>query len=262
LAASRTGFNGKLNSMREYLQAYISRILRDAGFFRGAAFVGGTALRFLYDLPRFSEDMDFSSMTKERVPSFVELIEKIDRELKAAGYTVKTTHKSEKTVQNAMIKFEGLLFEAGLSPLPKQNFSIKIDLDTRPPEGAIVRTQVVNKFFPVSFLAYDTSSLFAGKLHALLTRQYVKGRDFFDLGWYLSRWKNIVPNIILLRNALTQTGWSHTMPSEKNWRPFVRNVVEKVDWKSVRKDVESFLENPSDMDIFTKENVINLLAEE
>jgi len=259
LVASRQGTNAKLNIMREYLQAYVLRILHDEGFFRSAAFVGGTALRFLHGLPRFSEDLGFSQAKENHEKSFVALMKKVERELEAAGYSASVLAKTEKTVHHAMIKFEGLLHEAGLSPMARQKFSVKIEIDTRPPQGAVLTTNVVNKYFPISFLSYDTASLFAGKVHALLTRKCSKGRDYFDLGWYLSRWKDIVPNITQLRNALEQTGWQGGPVDEANWRALLTGTVERADWKKVRQDVENFLENPGDMDIFSQENILGLL---
>ncbi len=259
LVASRSGTNAKLNVMREYLQAYVLRILHDEGFFRSAAFVGGTALRFLYDLPRFSEDLDFSQAENAAGLDFIGLMKKVDRELAAAGYSASIAYKTDKTVHNAMIKFEGLLREAGLSPMKSRKFSVKIEVDTRPPQGAALKTYVVNKHFPFTFLSYDVASLFAGKVHALLTRKYAKGRDYFDLGWYLSRWKDITPNLPHLRNALAQTGWQGGQVDEVNWRALLARVVESADWKAVRRDVENFLENPRDMDVFSQKNVLSLL---
>jgi predicted nucleotidyltransferase component of viral defense system len=261
LASKKTDYNSKVNTMREYLQAYILRIMHDKGVFRSTSFLGGTALRFLHGLPRFSEDLDFSSVQKGAV-DFSGLMKKIKDELILAGYDVNVTYNEKKTVQSAFVKFAGLLFEAGVSPLKSQKFSIKIEIDTDPPEGALLETSVVNIYFPVSFLTYDLPSLFAGKLHALLSREYVKGRDYFDLGWYLSRWKDIRPNILLLTNALKQTKWTGKMPSEDNWRNLIFEVVDQADWKKIREDVDSFLENPKDLEIFSKENVLSLLGHE
>lgn len=258
LAHSQTGFNAKLNIMREYLQAYILRILHDEGVFRSTAFLGGTALRFLYNIPRFSEDLDFS-LVKDEGYKFVDILNRVKQELALAGYDINMTYKVEKTVQHAFMKFTGLMHEAGISPHRSQVFSIKIDIDTNPPEGAVLKTDIINKFFPIAFLYYDLSSLFAGKLHAILTRKYSKGRDFFDLGWYLSRWRDIAPNIILLQNALKQTGWKEELPTEENWREHLYNTVKATDWKKISADVENFLENPSDANIFTKENILKLI---
>lgn len=261
LTSKETGFNAKLNIMREYLQAYALRILYDAGFFRSAAFLGGTALRFLYGLPRFSEDLDFSLAKDDKERYFVDTITKLKNEFTLAGYSISVNYNDKKTVHDALLKFEGLMFEAGISPLKSQKLAIKIEVDTNPPAGAVLKTDIVNKFFPISFLSYDIPSLFAGKIHALLSRKYTKGRDFFDLGWYLSRWKDISPNIILLHNRLKQTGWDKEIPNQENWRDFLYKVVEKTDWEQVRKDVENFLENTHDLEIFSKENVLGLIKE-
>lgn len=258
LARSRSDSSDKLNIMREYVQAYILRIMHDEGAFRTTVFLGGTALRFLYNLPRFSEDLDFSAADKKEY-AFAGIVKKVKQELALAGYDAKVTYNDEKIVKNAFFKIEGLMYEAGISRYKTQNFSIKIEIDTNPPEGATVKTEVANKYFPISFLTYDISSLFAGKVHALLNRKYTKGRDFFDLGWYLSQWRDITPNFIMLKNALMQTGWKGEIPSEKTWREYLFNVVERVDWKKARQDVENFLERPKDMDVFTKENVLNLI---
>jgi len=260
LVSKKEGYNAKLNTLREYLQAYALRVLHEEGVFRYAAFLGGTALRFLYNLPRFSEDIDFSLAKKEKEFSFINSVKKVKEEFLLAGYNVSASYNEEKTVQNAFLKFEGLMFEVGLSPFKKQNLSIKVEIDINPPEGADTQTAIVNKYFPISFLSYDINSLFTGKLHALLSRRYTKGRDLFDLGWYLSKWKGLTPNFVLLKNGLIQTGWSKEIPAEGNWRKILYDTVKKVDWEKVKKDVESFLENPSDMDIFSKENVLNLIS--
>ena len=262
LAAGKPDYNAKLNTMREYIQSYVLRVLHEQGFFHSSAFLGGTALRFLYNLPRFSEDLDFSVVPgKERMP-FVELLKKLKSECVLAGYDVALSYNDDKTVQHAFFKFKGLMYEAGLSPLKSQNFSIKIEVDTHPPEGALYETRIVNRYFPVSFLSYDLPSLFAGKLHALLSRKYTKGRDFFDMGWYLSTWKDVAPNLDLLKNSLRQTGWKDALPQKDNWREFLYRSVEKADWAVVENDVKSFLERPADMLIFTKENILKLAAVE
>lgn len=258
LVGKQSGYNTKLNAMREYLQAYTLRIMHDQGVFRTTAFLGGTALRFLYGLPRFSEDLDFSLVKKDE-HCFTALIKKVKEELSLSGYNVTATCDEERTVCNSFIKFEGLLYEAGLSPLKSQKFSIKIEIDTNPPEGAVLKTDIINKYFPIAFLSYDLPSLFAGKTHALLSRKYTKGRDCFDLGWYLSRWKDLAPNFTLLENALRQTGWQKEIPSAKTWKKIVAGVVRGIDWKKVTQDVENFLENSRDLEIFTKENILMLL---
>ncbi len=261
LVSQENRHDAKLNRMREYLQAYVLKIMHDEGFFRTTAFLGDTALRFLYNLPRFSEDLNFS-LTAKQTYQFVDLMKKVKKELDLAGYDILVTYNEEKTVQSSFIKFSGLMFEAGISPLKTQKFSIKVEIDTNPPLGAGLKTEIVNKYFPISFLSYDISSLFAGKLHALFSRQYTKGRDYFDLGWYLSRWKDISPNLTLLGNALKQTHWAKPLPTEDSWRDLVYQVVEQIDWTKVTQDVKNFLENSADMSVFVKENILQLLKPE
>ena len=258
ITRSKSTRNEKLNTMREYLQAYVLYILQDQGFFQSTAFVGGTCLRFLYDLPRYSEDLDFSKVGNPKI-SFNDLTIKLEKELNLAGYNVSLSCKEQKTVQSAFIRFENIMQEVSLTSDPKQKFSVKIEIDTNPPLGAETTTKLINKYFPIAFLSYDLSSLFTGKYHALLSRKYTKGRDLYDLGWYLSRFKDCQPNFKFLSNALTQTGWKRPMPDETNWRNLLYEVVNKLNWKQVNEDVVNFLQHPSDMKALTKENVLALI---
>ncbi|MFH0763664.1 MAG: nucleotidyl transferase AbiEii/AbiGii toxin family protein [Candidatus Omnitrophota bacterium] len=259
LVSKKDGLNAKMNMMREYLQAYILRIMYDNGVFRSTAFLGGTALRFLYDLPRFSEDMDFSIVEKGGKHDFPAIVKKIKDEFASMDYNIFVSSNDKNTVRYAFFKFEGLMYEAGISSLKTQKFSVKIEIDANPPEGAVSKSIVVNKYFPIGFLSYDIPSLFSCKLHAILCRKYTKGRDLFDLGWYLSKWKGLSPNLTLLKNALTQTGWKDGFPDENNWRDYVYEAVKKVQWEKVRSDIRNFLENPSDLEVFSQKNVLNLI---
>jgi len=259
LASQQDTVREKFNLVREYLQAYILKIFMAEGFFRSAAFVGGTALRFLYSLPRYSEDLVFSFVYPSRL-NFIALIQKTKEELLRSGYTVEVSANDEKTVNNAWAKFKGLLYEAGVSPLRSENLSVKIEIDTNPPQGAVLKNEVVTKFLPLSILSYDLPSLFSGKLGAVLSRKYTKGRDLFDLGWYLSKWRDIVPNIALLRNSLTQTGWTDTLPDENNWRDFVCKVVKRVNWNKIEQELNNFVERKSDIQTFSRDNILALLS--
>ena len=259
LAAAKSGYNDKLNAMREYLQVYILSFMYEGGVFRHAAFVGGTALRFLHGLPRFSEDLDFSQTGREKV-EFGAMMGKIMRELELAGYSSAALVDEEKTINSAFIKFERLMHEAGISPLKSQKFSVKIKIDTNPPQGAVLEELLVNKYFPINFLAYNSASLFAGKIHAILSREYTKGRDLFDLGWYLMTWKGIEPNFNQLNNALAQSKWQGPVISTVNWREVVSDTVAKADWKKGRSDVEQFLERPRDVELLSQEAVLKMLS--
>lgn len=251
--------NKKLNLLREYLQAYILRILYESNFFKFNAFVGGTALRLLYGLPRFSEDLDFSLKTISG-SSFQNLLKKIKADLEASGYQIEISYKDQKVVHSAFIKFNRLLFDAGVSAYENQKLSIKIEIDTKPPVGASFESKVLLVHFPIEVLCYNVESLFSGKCHALLSRRYTKGRDYFDLAWYLSKWDGLNPNIKLLNNSLEQNKSNAMKITQKNWRKIISDNVSKADWKQVEADVANFLERRTDMSIFSKENVLTLLA--
>lgn len=261
LARQKGTYGEKFNILREYVQACILRIMYDLGIFRQTAFVGGTALRFLYQLPRFSEDLDFSTVSAGKRKKWSDVTEKMCDELKQMGYQVSIKANDQNVVQSASVKFESLLHEAGLSPLKSQKLFVKVEIDSNPPAGFECETKIVNKYFPIAFLTHDLPTLFAGKVHALLNRKYTKGRDFFDLFWYLSTWKELRPNILFLNNALKQTGWSGDFPSEDNWKNFLARVVKRSDWEKVRDDVSPFLEHSRDSSVFSKDNVLLMLEE-
>ena len=193
---------------REYLQARILLSLQDHGAFANWAFVGGTALRFLFSLPRYSEDLDFSVTSPGAEARFEERLEAVRSDLLGEAYQVDVRSRTRAAVASALVKFRGLLYELGLSPHDDEVFTIKVEIDTNPPAGARTETRLVRRFVMLNLLHYDRSSLLAGKLHAVLTRKYTKGRDLYDLAWYLSDPDWPAPNLDQLNHALEQTGWA------------------------------------------------------
>ncbi|MFP4473848.1 MAG: nucleotidyl transferase AbiEii/AbiGii toxin family protein [Candidatus Omnitrophota bacterium] len=260
LTKEKEGADQKRNILREYIQSYVLSLLQKEGVFQAWAFVGGTALRFLHDLPRFSEDLDFS-LEKKYDKTFEDILRSLRGELRASGYSIDVTFNDQKNVQSSMLKFQDILYEAGISPLKDQKLSIKLEIDTKPPAGADSETKIVNTYMPISFLSYDISSLFAGKLHAMLSRPYIKARDFYDLCWYLSKFKDLTPNIGFLQNALKQTGWEKELPTKENWKRYIAEVCRHADWDAITRDVMPFLERSGDMDVFTKETALSLLQD-
>jgi len=244
---------------REYLQARLLECLQENGAFVNWVFVGGTALRFLHLMPRFSEDMDFSLAEPGIEDNFTELMKKAKASFQAEDYSVTIKAKTENTVKSAFIKFDGLLFEIGLSPHPSEVISIKLEIDTNPPAGANLETSVVRRHCLLNLQHYDKSSLLAGKLHALLTRKYVKGRDVYDLMWYLSDRTWPEPNFLLLNNALKQTGWSGPEMMVVNWRREITLRVSRYDWNKVIADAHPFIEKQEELKMLTKQNLIKLL---
>ena len=247
--------------VREYLQARTLECLQDSGAFIHWAFVGGTALRFLYSLPRFSEDLDFSIREPGTDDNFLDLMEKIKTTFLREDYEVTIKAKSVKTVRAAFIKFSNLLYELGLSPLRSEVISIKVEIDSNPPAGAQLETSIIRKHCLLNLQHYDKSSLLAGKLHALSTRKYTKGRDVYDLMWYLSDRTWPEPNLLLFNNALKQTGWSGSQLTQQNWRQHLAQRVSEFDWNKVISDVQPFIEKQTDLQMLTKDNLLKLLKD-
>ena len=245
--------------VREYLQARVLESLQDNGAFVTWVFVGGTALRFLYSMPRFSEDLDFSLVDAGVEDNFTELMKKIKSTFEAEDYSLTIKAKSEKNDKSAFLKFEGLLYEIGLSPHRSETISIKVEIDTQPPSGAGLETSVVRRHCLLNLQHHDKGSLLAGKLHALLSRRYVKGRDIYDLMWYLSDKTWPEPNLVLLNHALKQTGGKGKAVTAENWRNKISVLISMYDWDKVMADVRPFVEKQRDLEMLTKENLIKLL---
>ncbi|MCF7837260.1 MAG: nucleotidyl transferase AbiEii/AbiGii toxin family protein [Candidatus Marinimicrobia bacterium] len=246
--------------VREYLQARVLESLQDAGAFMRWAFVGGTALRFLYSIPRFSEDLDFSLLREGQDPAFKPTLEAVKQALVREGYPIEVTVNERRPVFSSWLRFSGLPYEIGLSPHPSQVLSIKLELDTRPPAGAGVDTSIVRRHVTLNLCHYDQASLLAGKLHAVLCRQWTKGRDLYDLAWYLADRHWPAPNLGLLNAALAQTGWSGSVMTADNWRAELGRRLETLDWERARADVRPFLERARDIDLVSYDTLKQLLA--
>jgi predicted nucleotidyltransferase component of viral defense system len=248
-----------LNRMREYLQTLVLRTLHACEAFRPLAFVGGTALRFLHGLPRFSEDLDFSLIRFEGYAGR-EWMAKVKRDLVLAGFDPQVTWNDKSALHTSWVRLAGILGEAGLSRAPGAKLAIKLEIDTRPPHGARCERRVVTRHLTFLLQYYDLSSLLAGKLHAILTRRYVKGRDWYDLLWYLSQRPPVTPNLALLQNALDQTEGPGRYVSA-SWSHLVRDRLASLDLDAVRADVQPFLESRQDALLISQENLLGLLPE-
>lgn len=245
---------------REYLQARLLSALQRAGAMLALAFQGGTALRFLYAVARYSEDLDFALEGDARRYDFRSYLQMIRRDLAAEGYAVELKASDRRTVHSAFVRFPGLPFELGLSPHRSETLAVKIEVDTRPPPGATLTTTVVRRYIPLQLHHHDRASLLAGKLHAILRRPFVKGRDWYDLLWHLSDPQCPPPNLTLLNNALRQTGWSDAPVTLETWRDHVRRRLQSLPWERVTADVRPFLERAADADLLTRENLLRLLG--
>jgi len=250
-----------VNEAREYLQARILGVLQRRGAMIPLAMQGGTALRFLYSTARYSEDLDFSLEGREDGYDFPGYIRAIEKEFSSEGYELRMKVSDKRVVNSAFVRFPGLPSEIGLSRDPRAALAVKLEVDTRSPEGAVLETTVVRRYLPLQLQHHDRASLFSGKLHAVLQRPYLKGRDVYDLVWYLSDPDWPEPNFVLLNNALDQTGWRGGRLTAGNWRKVVRSKLAGVSWDRVQDDVRPFLGPGADASILTSDNLMRLLAD-
>jgi predicted nucleotidyltransferase component of viral defense system len=247
------------NLAREYLQALILQSLQRTGAMTALAFHGGTALRFLFSLPRYSEDLDFALERKTDAYDFRSYLQIIRKDLEMQGYTITFKVNDQKTVHSAFVRFAGLLFDLKLSPHQDEVLAVKIEVDTNPPAGATLTTSLVRRHVLLNLQHHDRASLLAGKLHAVLQRPHLKGRDLYDLVWYLSDREWPAPNLELLNNALKQTDWPGATLTAENWRETVRSRIESISWEQALDDVQPFLASQQEIKLLTKNNLLGLL---
>ena len=247
--------------VREYLQARILQSLQDSGAFSHWAFLGGTALRFLFELPRYSEDLDFSVVSTGVPDEFERHVELVTRDLSREAYNIDARMAGQGAVRSAFLRVRGLLHELGISGHRDEALSIKVELDTNPPPGAGVETRMLRRFVMLNLLHYDRRSLFAGKLHAVFARGYTKGRDLYDLLWYLSDATWPPPNLVFLNQALRQTAWPGPMATENTWKQMVLTALGRVNWRRAVDDVSPFLERPHEAQLIRFETFAQLLRE-
>ena len=248
------------NVAREYLQARILGCLQRAGAMVPLAFHGGTALHFLYASPRYSEDLDFALEQARPQYDLRAYLRAIRQDLGAEGYGVELKVNDRKVVHSAFVRFAGLLHDLELSPHRDEVLAVKIEVDTHPPAGAALARTIVRRYVMLHLQHHDQASMLAGKLHAILQRPYLKGRDVYDLLWYLSDPGWPAPNLILLNHALQQTGWGGPVLTESNWREVVRERLQASSWERVVADVHPFLEPGTALDILTPEHVMRVLS--
>ena len=184
---------------------------------------------------------------------------KLKRDLHLAGFDSTVRWMDRAPVQVAWIRTASLLQEAGLSGHREQKLSIKVEVDTRPPAGAAIQRSVITRHFTFVIRHHDLPSLMAGKLHALLTRGYPKGRDWFDLVWYRSRRPPVEPNMSFLQHALDQTQGADRYPAA-DWRRLLRARLADLETGILARDVEPFLERRADAALLERVNLDAVLA--
>ncbi len=257
----------KINALKEILQEITLCGLSRGGFFRKAAFYGGTALRIFYGLDRFSEDLDFSLIERDESFDLSEWFAAIEKEAAAYGLnlSVETKKKTKDTaIQSAFLKGNTkehlLLFyndnEISESVPRNKVIKIKFEIDTAPPEGASYEKKYRLLPAPYDINMYDEASLFAGKLHAVICRSWesrVKGRDLYDYIFCMSKQSPV--NLHHLRARLIDSGFitQNDNCELDDVKRMLKNKFDAIDYKQAREDVIPFIKDPSKMDLWSSD---------
>lgn len=255
------------NALKEIIQKIALLGLWRAKFFERAAFYGGTSLRILYGLDRYSEDLDFSLLDIDEKFSLAKYNEAIETELQSFGFNVTITNKGKKqnsNIESALIKLGAqqqlitvLAPNNLISAIHKdQKITIKMEVDTKPPLHFETEQKIL--FGPVSFFVntFRKSDLFASKIHAILCRAWntrVKGRDWYDLVWYVGQ--NIPVSLIHLQTRLEQSGhWeSQKALTISDVKKLLFEKLKTLDIEQAKKDVIPFIAEKLGIDIWSKE---------
>lgn len=237
-------------ALKEILQEIALYALWRGGFFEVAAFQGGTSLRILHGLPRFSEDLDFILLDADPAFRWAHYFDSLVEVLEQFGVHCELSERGhmDNTVRQAMLKDNSIGRQLDLSFFDAntpRKLKVKLEIDTNPPAGTGTSWHYLD--FPVDFevCAQDLPSNYALKLHALLCRPYLKGRDWFDFAWYCKQ--KTRPNFPHLAHALNQAGpWKdQNPPVDARWLATALTAkIQTIDWSRAAQDVAPFLPPP------------------
>ncbi len=259
------------DALREIMQEIALAGLQRAGFFENAAFYGGTALRIFYKLDRFSEDLDFSLLESNADFSLEPYFEAIVKEFEALGITVSITEKKKSIASNidsAFLKtgtiwkelvLEEIIPQMGVSIMP--NVKIKIEVDRKPPLGFETEEKLLLRPFSFYVKCFTLPNLFAGKMHALLFRKWknrVKGRDWYDLEWYIKKGVALDLDHFILR-AQDTGDWKEKTITQEQILNLLTEKIKSVDFENVKEDVVRFIPDDSVLDIWKEQYFLNLI---
>lgn len=250
-----TTTEGALNGLREVMQEVALAGLYRGGFFDKAAFYGGTCLRIFYGLPRFSEDLDFSLLASDADFSLEPYFKAVRDEFSALGIDVEISAKKKTVstgIESAFLKGDTRLFS--LSVHAEKTVKIKFEVDTQPPLDFATEEKLLFQPFSFYVKCFSQPDLFAGKMHALLYRNWksrVKGRDWFDFEWYV---RNDIPmNLTHFIVRARQSG--HLLKdrlSEEEFRELLTKRIEALDLAAARADVSRFVKDVETLKIWSQ----------
>ena len=237
------------NILAELMQHFVLSSLSRARFYSQAGFHGGSCLRILYGMNRFSEDLDF--LLKEPNPDFEwgQYLDQILSDCRDEGinFEVKDRSSAETMVKKAFLKTDSigkiLTLDLPFARHKNRKVKIKIEIDTNPPRGSSFETKYIDFPLTSAITTQTLKSGFATKSHALLCREYTKGRDWYDFLWYVSR--KVIPALPVLGNALYQQGqWAgQNIRVTRGWyRDAMKKRIESIDWEKARADVMRFID--------------------
>lgn len=261
------------NAIKEIIQEIALAGLSRGGFFEKAAFYGGTCLRIFYGLNRFSEDLDFALLKKDPDFKLSNYFPALKKEFASYDIEIQIEEKKKtlnSDIQSAFIKGNTISLMMSFFPMgdnkeniiSNQKIKIKFELDTNNPEGG--KTETKFRFLPAPYevRTFDESTLFAGKIHAIICRNYknhVKGRDYFDYLFYIGKGSNC--NINYLENKLKNNGLikENEKLSINKLKEMLKERFEMVDYEAAKKDVVNFISDKSIFDLWNKELFISSL---
>ncbi|RZJ86860.1 MAG: nucleotidyl transferase AbiEii/AbiGii toxin family protein, partial [Chryseobacterium sp.] len=251
------------DALREIMQEIALAGLNRAGFFERAAFYGGTALRIFYGLDRFSEDLDFSLLASDPDFSLEKYQDAIINEFAALGMQVSISEKKKtanSTINSAFLKsetiwkelvLEGIIPQSGLKEVA--SIKIKIEVDKNPPLGFSTEEKLLLQPFSFYVKCLSLPDLFAGKMHDLLFRKWgtnVKGRDWYDMEWYIKKGYTLNLKHFMLR-AIDSGDWNEETMNEEQFRKLLKEKIERVNMDFVKADISRFIKNPKVLEIWS-----------
>ncbi len=258
-----------LQAVREVVQEIALLGFWRSGFFEYAAFYGGTALRIFHGLERFSEDLDFSLLDRNTTVRLNSALSHVEAELAAWNFSFEAEAKpSCRTIDSAFLKGNTRinLLEVGIDEELSRRFpgnqkiTIKLELETNTPSHASTEVKTHLRPTPFQVRLYDLPSLFAGKLHALLFRNWKtrpKGRDFYDFVWYVSR--NVPVNLQHLEARIKESGTRDIKQLDvPTLQDLLKQRFQSVDIKAAAEEVRPFLRDPRELTLWSEDFFVEL----
>ncbi|MEX2129991.1 MAG: nucleotidyl transferase AbiEii/AbiGii toxin family protein [Pseudohongiellaceae bacterium] len=248
-------------ALREVMQEIALAGLNRGGFFNHAAFYGGTCLRIFHDLPRYSEDLDFSLLKPDPAFSFTPLFRTLTEEFAAFGFDVDIQQR-QKTVSTAVVsaflKKNSSLYDLQITG--QKVVKIKFEVDTDPPLKFATEERLLLQPYSFYVKCFAPQDLYAGKMHALLFRRWknrVKGRDWFDFEWYVRM--RIPLNLAHFIERARQSGdMDVSNLQSEDFIALLQSRIAALDVASAREDVLRFVKHPEQLDIWTRDYFLQL----